>query len=44
MTWYVRLDGAVIGTVIAAHWAEVLAAARVKFPTWGIMEVELRKR
>lgn len=47
MTWYVRLDGRVVGWVIAANHDDAYAASLVKYPGWGIeedREVELRSQ
>ncbi len=34
MIWYVRLDGRVVGWVIAADHKEAFVASCVKFPGW----------
>ena len=46
-TWYVRINGRVVGWVIADNEDDARAAAYVKFPGWGIeenLEVEQLQR
>ena len=48
LTWYVRIYGRIVGTVIAATEEEALKYADEKFPRWDfnpiIVERKTRKR